>query len=653
MVYLIIKAFHLKLQPHRDKLPADMGWTYCVIWFLCLSVSECWKLLATHGEVQSPQYPQPYLPNMLQQWDLRVPKGYQVQLSLTHLDIKFSFGCYKDSLTVLYDHMILGKFCGQENSTGHPGNESIISQGNTMTLIFQTRDFAPELQQHVGFSATYDAIDMDECSQQDPDSDPLCYQICINIPGSYRCSCHRGYKLHVDQHTCQLSCGRQTFDKHEGHLASPRYPHPSPPSLSCKYIISVEPRFDITLNFTDSFHIDSMDTEQGPRCLHHWLQVTIPNREPMKLCGAKSPGLIDTNSNTVTLEYHTDVKGLSRGWSLDYSTSVGVINCGEPEPLLNGGVTFLSGSQNQHLSVVQYHCNEPFYTLPGGKNVTFTCEADRKWRSNQSSVTPTCVPVCGQPTKLISTYQRILGGSDAPQDTIPWQVLLTGNGIAGGMVIGDRWILTAATSVMSTGNQSSPESVLVFIGGTNVKTLLESPVPAASIHVHPEYNNPDFINYNHDIALIKLQDPITFSSSVMPICLPAEDATYHNGEMGLVSGFGLVQYGERQILTNTLKYLQLPVVDQETCSQSITSLAQSGDQVPDLTNNMFCVGVPEGGKDSCQGDTGGPFALRSGGRFWAAGIVSWGVDCGRQGTYGVYTRVTNYLNWINKTMQEN
>ena len=102
-----------------------------------------------------------------------------------------------------------------------------------------------------------------------------------------------------------------------------------------------------------------------------------------------------------------------------------------------------------------------------------------------------------------------------------------------------------------------------------------------------------------------------------------------------------------------MNYVQLPVVEQETCSKSITSLKKTRDNVPSLSNNMFCAGVPEGGLDSCQGDTGGPYALRDDGRFWAAGIVSWGVDCGKQGTYGVYTRVTNYMDWINKTMQEN
>nr|ABU63968.1 Ca2+-dependent complex C1R/C1S subunit [Perca flavescens] len=462
-----------------------------------------------------------------------------------------------------------------------------------------------------------------------------------------------------------------------------------------------------------------MDTEQGPNCLHHWLQVTTSDREPMKLCGGKSPGLIDTNSNTVRLDYQTDDEGLSKGWSLDYSTyrvkcplpgnvakgrvtptlteyfyrdyiyvrcdqgyklmmdgqevegfttmcqsngqwhlplpECHIIDCGEPEPLLNGGLTFLSGFQNQYRSVVQYHCNAPFYSLLGGINVVFTCEADRKWRSNSDIVvSPTCIPVCGQPTKLISAYQRIIGGSDAPDDTIPWQVLLNIDGArGGGMVIGDSWIMTAAHNVMSKGNQVSKETVRMYMGITDVKTQLVSPVYAASIHIHPEYNNPNNVDFNHDIALIKMQDVITFNSSIMPICLPADGATYVTGVMGLVSGFGITESAGRQVLTSKMNYVQLPVVDQETCSKSITSLKTTRDNVPSLSNNMFCAGVPEGGQDSCQGDSGGPYALRDDGRFWAAGIVSWGVDCGKQGTYGVYTRVTNYMEWINKTMQEN
>lgn len=60
--------------------------------------------------------------------------------------------------------------------------------------------------------------------------------------------------------------------------------------------------------------------------------------------------------------------------------------------------------------------------------------------------------VCGQPTNHINEYQRIFGGQDAPDNTIPWQVLLSVRGNrGGGMVIGDRWVMTAAHNVVERG----------------------------------------------------------------------------------------------------------------------------------------------------------------------------------------------------------
>ncbi|KAK5861786.1 hypothetical protein PBY51_017235 [Eleginops maclovinus] len=689
-----------------------MGWTACIILFLYMSVCGGRRLPdpepAMHGGVQSPQYPKPYPPNLQQQWDLSVPEGYRMTLTFTHLDIEASAGCFYDSLTLFYDTKILGN--------------PILSPGNRLSLVFQSDDNNPERHQNVGFSAQYQAIDIDECSEPDPEdgSGPLCSQICLNTLGSYICSCHHGYELRSDQRSCMLSCGGGIYDEPEGHLFSPGYPEPPPHGVSCQYFISVELGFTVTLNFTDNFHIESVDTDQGQICPHHWLQVTIPDREPWKMCGRTSPGLIVTSSNKVKLDYHTDGEGLSRGWSLDYSTyrvkcplpgsvdngrvtpslteylyrdyisvrcnqgyklmrdgqeveafstmcqsdgqwhlplpECHILDCGEPEPLLNGGVTLLSGSRNQYLSVVQYHCNEPFYSLLGGMNVVFTCQADRKWRSNSDIVvSPACIAVCGQPTKLIPGYQRIIGGSEAPDDTIPWQVLLSVNGgRGGGVVIADRWIMTAAHNLMSNGMLVSNSSVRMYMGLTQVNSLLGSPVLATSIHIHPDYNNPNFEDYNHDIALIKLQDAVTFTSSVMPICLPAEDAIYTSGVMGMVSGFGITENAANiRTLTNKLKFVQIPIVEQSTCMNSITLEQMHRERVPSLTGNMFCAGVPEGGKDSCQGDSGSPYILSNAGRFWAAGIVSWGVECGKQGTYGVYTRVANYINWINKTMQEN
>lgn len=69
-----------------------------------MTVSLCWPLLETepqmYGEVQSPQYPQPYAPNLQEQWDLQVPEGFQIRITFTHLDIEASAGCQYDALTV-------------------------------------------------------------------------------------------------------------------------------------------------------------------------------------------------------------------------------------------------------------------------------------------------------------------------------------------------------------------------------------------------------------------------------------------------------------------------------------------------------------------------------------------------------------------------
>lgn len=64
---------------------------------------------------------------------------------------------------------------------------------------------------------------------------------------------------------------------------------------------------------------------------------------------------------------------------------------------------------------------------------------------------------------------------------------------------------------------------------------------------------------------------------------------------------------------------------------------------------MICAGLEKGGKDSCSGDSGGPFVVDG----VLAGLVSWGRGCAEAGYPGVYTNVVLFRDWAQGIIDAN
>lgn len=235
-------------------------------------------------------------------------------------------------------------------------------------------------------------------------------------------------------------------------------------------------------------------------------------------------------------------------------------------------------------------------------------------------------------------HLRIVGGDLEKQGGSPWQVLIRrsdGYGFCGGTLVSDRWVVTAAHCLEENADH-------VTIGDYDKKRpdLGEQLIKVQKAIVHPHFHA---FTFDSDVALLYLAQPVAFSAAAIPACLPDRHLAQYllkDGNRGQVTGWGTTQYLGRS--SRFLRKVVLPVIGHQECRMST-------DQV--ITDNMFCAGYLEAPRDSCSGDSGGPFVVHYRDTWFLTGVVSWGEKCAAKGKYGVYTRLGNFLSWIQDTMQ--
>jgi len=279
-----------------------------------------------------------------------------------------------------------------------------------------------------------------------------------------------------------------------------------------------------------------------------------------------------------------------------------------------------------------------------------------------SALAATSLLVGGAVTSAVAVDRpsRIIGGSEATIESVPWQAALLNpqSGpqlydaqFCGGSIINARWVVTAAHCLVvgESGTVTLKARDLKIAAGVDdlerPRGTNEHGVDA--IIVHPGYDG----GFN-DIALVRVSDQFDLSDDAIdPISLPLAV----NGDVEpalntdiLVSGWGEYVGFESGTYPTSLRSTTLDVL-----AAPLSSDCGSYDPADWNYRYEICIGVTEGGRDTCQGDSGGPYvALGLDGdgngsvEPTLVGVTSWGEGCAGAGYPGFATRVSSYVDWM-------
>lgn len=244
----------------------------------------------------------------------------------------------------------------------------------------------------------------------------------------------------------------------------------------------------------------------------------------------------------------------------------------------------------------------------------------------------TCLAFPSRPTLIT----RIVGGEEAVPNEFPWQLSLQyfGSHICGASIYNEVTAVTAAHCIVT----EDPGALSVKAGKHHLYEFEanEQTREVSEVKIHVGY--PGSTGFSNDIAVLKLSQPLVFHDGVVgPIALPPRG--HIASGVATVSGWGVMREGGS--LPEKLRKVNIPIISDTQCRNVYTDSFQG--------SNMICTMEPQGGKDSCTGDSGGPMIANDLGPevgYYLAGITSWGYGCARPGYPGVYCEVSEFVDFI-------
>ncbi|XP_039748225.1 transmembrane protease serine 11D [Pararge aegeria] len=246
---------------------------------------------------------------------------------------------------------------------------------------------------------------------------------------------------------------------------------------------------------------------------------------------------------------------------------------------------------------------------------------------------------CGLPSTRI-LQKRIIGGREARFAEFPWQAHVRISEFQCGGVLISKWFVATAAHCVS---RARPRDIAVWLGALDTTAGLNTARKLGVVQkiLHPLFQfrmtQPD----RYDIALLKLTRPITYTTHILPICLPDSDIELR-GKSGVIAGWGKTDASNGHTGTNLLRSATVPILSTEQC----INWHQSKQILVEIHSEMICAGHSDGHQDACLGDSGGPLIVLDSGRYYLVGITSAGFGCGVDHQPGIYHNVKITANWI-------
>ena len=225
-------------------------------------------------------------------------------------------------------------------------------------------------------------------------------------------------------------------------------------------------------------------------------------------------------------------------------------------------------------------------------------------------------------------------------------------------------MLTAAHCITDDDLKSNINNLPVRLGEWNTDTDLDCETienrtsvcadhPYLDVGIEEVIRHPNYI-YNgkatkHDIALIRLDRYVNFTDLIYPVCLPVRqrlrDKTFIGERLDLV-GWGITETNKSS-LVKRMEYIE--GLSSKQCREQYSKLNVK------VKKYHICAGAKQG-THTCWGDSGGPLVSKQvvdyHDVYVLAGILAFSnKPCGQDGWPNIYTRVSEYMDWIGDTLR--